>query len=248
VSSAAIPGGSPSEFVELAGDIDTMLETLAARNAEAAERADERRHLLRRILPPQAAQRAEAGESNVVDQVAHATVAVVMIKGLGPLMRSGSKDEARGLLDRFVEETDALAKQRGIERIRLTGDAYFAACGTVRPYIDHAARAVSFVLDVRDLVRDLGDEEVISIRAGVDSGPVTVGLTGGSSLVYDAWGSTVQRAADLARRTGSNDVLITASVRAQLSSTFMIGGDVAENTPPGTVVVLGRASEGESVR
>ncbi len=157
VSSAALPDDSPTEFVELASDIDSMLETLATRNADAAERAAERRRLLRRILPPQAAQRAEAGERNVVDQVAHATVAVVVISGLGALMEARSADEARELLDQFVEEADALARQRGLERIRLTGDAYFAACGTVRPYIDHAARSVAFALDVRDLVRDLGD-------------------------------------------------------------------------------------------
>jgi class 3 adenylate cyclase len=248
-SSSALPDGSPTEFVDLADDIDTMLETLAARNADAAERAAERRQLLRRILPPQAAQRAEAGERNVVDQVAHATAAVVVIRGLGPLMRAGSKDEARMLLDRFVEETDALARQRGLERIRLTGHAYFATCGTVRPHIDHAARAVAFVLDVRDLVRDLGDDDrVISMSAGVDSGPVTVGLTGGSGLVYDAWGSTVQRATDLAWQAASNTLLVSAAVRSQLPSRFVTDDDVGSIDAHGTTILSGRASDGEPVR
>jgi class 3 adenylate cyclase len=204
---------------------------------------------LRRILPPQAAQRAEAGERNVVDQVAHATAAVVVIRGLGPLIRAGSKDEARVLLDRFVEESDALAKQRGLERIRLTGDAYFATCGTVRPHIDHAARAVAFVLDVRDLVRDLGaDDRVISMSAGVDSGPVTIGLTGGSGLVYDAWGSTVQRATDLAWQAASNTVLVSAAVRSQLPSRFATEDDVGPIDAHGATIVSGRASDGEPVR
>ncbi|MFT6391887.1 MAG: class 3 adenylate cyclase [Ilumatobacter sp.] len=242
---AVLPGDAPTEFVKLAADIDTMLETLTARNADAADRAAERRRLLRQILPPQAAQRAEAGDRNVVDQVAHATVAVIVIDGLGPLMRAGAAAEARSLLDRFVDETDALARQRGLERIRLTGDAYFAACGTVRPHIDHAARAASFVLDVRDLIRDLSDEhEQISITAGIDSGPVTVALTGGSDLVYDAWGPTVQNAADLARTDGSNTIFATPAVQAQLSSDFII------ELPPGenafnVVVISGRAHEGE---
>ena len=76
------------------------------------------------------------------------------------MLATHSADEARHLLDHFVEEADALAKQRGLERIRLTGDAYFAACGTVRPYIDHAVRTVAFVLDVRDLLRDLADDQL----------------------------------------------------------------------------------------
>ena len=247
-SAAAIPDGAPTEFVELAGDLDTMLETLAARKADAADRADERRQLLRRILPPQAAQRAEAGDQNVVDQVANATVAVIVIGGLGPLMRAGATREARALLNRFVEETDALARQRGLERIRLTGDAYFAACGTVRPHIDHAARAVSFVLDVRDLVRDLADEhELISMTAGIDSGPVTVGLTGGSDLVYDAWGATVQRAADLARTEGANTIYATPRVQAQLSSAFVTEPADPSSTS-GVAIVAGRARDGEPAR
>ena len=85
-------------------------------------------------------QRAEAGERNVVEQVDHASIAAIAIRGMGSLLESGSREQARSLLDRFVEEVDAMAKQRGLERIRLTGDAYVAGCGTVRPHIDHAAR------------------------------------------------------------------------------------------------------------
>jgi class 3 adenylate cyclase len=247
-SSALLPAGSPKEFKDLAGDIDTMLETLAARNADVEERTAERRELLRRILPPQVAQRAEAGERDVVDQVANATVAVVVITGLGPLLRAGTAD-ARSLLDRFVEEADAVARQRGLERIRLTGDAYFAACGTARPHIDHAVRAVQFVLDVREIIRDLNDiDQGISISAGVDSGPVTVGLTGGSGLVYDAWGSTVQRAADLARRSGPNEVLVAAAARSQLGSTFVIDDRVDPIDGRTTARVLRRAEEAQPAR
>ncbi|MGI9643852.1 MAG: adenylate/guanylate cyclase domain-containing protein [Ilumatobacteraceae bacterium] len=248
VSSASLPSGSSAEFVELAGDIDTMLETLAARNDDAADRAAERRELLQKILPPQAAQRAEAGEQNVVDQVENASVAVVVVHGLGPLMRAGSKGEARSILDRFVEESDALAKQRGVERMRLTGDAYYATCGTVRPHIDHGARAVSFVLDVHDLIRDLdGDEGALSMSAGIDSGPVTVGLTGGSGLVYDAWGATVQGAADLARHAEPGEVLVSAAARTLLPSNLDTEDDDGSHNPPGTAIVTGRATDGAAI-
>lgn len=242
LSTTSLPEDSAGEFVELAGDIDTMLATLARRGADAQSRADEHRRLLRRLLPPQAAQRAEAGESNVVDQVAHATITAIVIRGLGPLLHSGSRDEARTLLDRFVEEADALARQRGLERIRLTGDTYVASCGTVRPHIDHAARSVGFVLDVRELVHDLADDagHRISVSVGVDSGPVTVGLTGGSGLVYDAWGATVQHASDLARRADVGEILVTPSVRSQLPSIF---GVVERGQSDDSFVVSGRNDE-----
>ncbi len=249
LSSTTLPNASASEFVQLAGDIDTMLATLNSRNADARARADERHRLLQRLLPPQAAQRAEAGERDVIDQIANATIAVVVVRGLGPLLRSGSRDEARVLLDRFVEDADVLARQRGLERLRLTGDAYFAGCGTVRPHIDHAARTLAFVLDVRELLRDLSDDasQAISISAGVDSGPVTVGLTGGTGLVYDAWGATVQRAADLAQRAAPDTVLVSTSTRAQIPSTFDIDDRHVVGAPD-AVVVTGRNTDPEPAR
>jgi class 3 adenylate cyclase len=240
----AIPDGSPTEFAELGLDIDTMLETLTARRADAEERASERRDLLRRILPPPVAQRAEAGDRDVIDQVATASVAVIVIRGLGSLMQTGSSDDARDLLDRFVQEADALAKQRGLDRVRITGDAYFAACGTARPHLDHASRAVSFALEVRDLLRDLAEADgAISMSAGVESGPVTVGLTGGSRLVYDAWGSTVQNAANLARRAGSSEVLVSAAVRSQLPSSYVTEDYAGPTESAGVVIVSGRTTE-----
>lgn len=241
-SEANVPENSASEFVELSGDIDTMLATLDERRADVRSRAEERRRLLRRLLPPQAAQRAEAGEQNVIDQVSHASIAVLAIRGLGPLLHSGSRDDARLLLDLFVEEADALARQRGVERIRLTGDSYVAGCGTVRPHIDHAARTVAFALDIEDLVKDLSDDtgHPISVGVGVDSGPVTVGLTGGAGLVYDAWGATVQRAADLARVAETGAVLVSAAARSQLPSTLDID---AQASTSGAFVVRGRRDE-----
>ncbi len=127
-----------------------------------------------------------------------------------------------------------MARQRGLERIRLTGDAYFAACGTVRPHIDHAARAVQFALDVHDLVLDLRYDEhgQVQLGAAVDSGPVTVGLTGGAGLVFDAWGATVQRAADMARRAGPDGVVVSAAVRSQLPSSFLVEGEVVAGRTP----------------
>ncbi len=246
VSPAALPANSPAEFVDLAEDIETMLETLETHNANAGERASERRGLLRRILPPQVVRRAEAGERDVLDQVAHATVAVVVIRGLGGLMQAGSTDEARRLLDDFVEEADVLANKRGLDRIRLTGDAYFAACGTARPHLDHAQRAAAFMLDVRELLVDLADgNQLIAMSAGLDSGPVTVGLTGGSRLVYDSWGPTVRTAADLARRAAPGEILASGATRSLLPSSF-------ETTPsPGvddSVVIVSRATQGGPVR
>ena len=148
-----LPARSAVEFAELSEDIDKMIETLQRRTDAARSRADERLQVMRRLLPASIAERAEAGDRDVVDQIATATVAVVVIGGLGTLVTDGSPDRARELLDRFVEEADDLAAERGLDRVQLTGDAYVAACGVSRPHLDHTARAAAFVLEVREALR-----------------------------------------------------------------------------------------------
>ncbi len=217
-----LPRGSADEFVELADDIDIMLATLQRRTATARRGADERRSVLRRLLPPTIAERAEAGDRDVVDQVAMATVAVVVVGGLGTLVSEGSPDRARELLDRFVGEADDLAAERGLDRVQLSGDAYVAACGVSRPHLDHAARAAAFVLDVCDVLHDLDPDGDLYVRAGLDVGPITVGLTGGSKLVHDTWGATVQGATDLARSARRNQVLVSDACQALLPESYRL--------------------------
>jgi class 3 adenylate cyclase len=213
-----LPRGSAEEFVELNDDIDLMLATLRERTETARHRADERRRVLRRLLPPSIAERAEAGDRDVIEQVSVATVVVIVLGGLGSLITSGSPDRARHLLDRFVDEADDIAAERGLDRVQLTGDAYVAACGVSRPHLDHASRAAAFVLEVREMLRDLDGD--LSLTAGLDAGPISVGLTGGSRLVHDTWGVTVQRATDLARSAPAGQVLVSDACRVLLPAAY----------------------------
>jgi class 3 adenylate cyclase len=217
-----LPGSSTTEFVELAEDIDTMLVTLRERTAGAQRRADERRRVLRRLLPASVADRAEAGDRDMVEQVPAAAVAVIVLDGLGALVTAGSPDRARGLLDRFVEEADDLAGERGLDRVQLTGDAYVAACGVSQPHLDRAARAAAFVRDVSDMLRDLDVDDELGLRVGLAVGPITVGLTGGSRLIHDTWGTTVQRATDLARSARPGEVLVSPEFASLLPSTYRL--------------------------
>lgn len=217
---AGLPARGAAEFAELSDDIDTMIATLRRRTGAARRRADERRQVLRRLLPASIAERAEAGDRDVVEQIASATVAVVVIGGLGALVTDGSPDRARQLLDQFVDEADDLAAERGLDRVQLTGDAYVAACGASRPHLDHTARAAAFVLDVRDALRDLDPEQELSVQAGLAVGPITVGLTGGNRLIHDTWGVTVQRATDLARTARAGQVLVSDECVSPLASRY----------------------------
>ena len=239
-----MPPGSPIEFVGLADDIDVMLQRLDERKAELDQRTTERNLLLHKFLPPVIARRAEAGERDVLDQSPHATVLVMVFRGLGELIRAQSKEDTRNELDHIIEEADALARTHGIDRMKLTGDAYYAACGTSRPYLDHAPRSVSFVLEVSELLKEFSSEvgHEISVSVGLDSGPVTVGLTGGARLVYDTWGSTVTKAAHLARMASSGQILVSGEALDQLPSSFTTATFEAASWAGKVAEVTGRSA------
>ncbi len=236
VSRVELPESSADEFVELAHDIDTMLATLQHRTAVARARADERRRVLRRLLPVTIAERAEAGDRDLVEQIANATVAVLVIGGLGKLVSAGSTEHARTLLDRFVTEADELAAERQLDRVQLTGDTYVAACGVSRPHLDHAARTAAFVVDIFDVLADLDPDGELDVRAAIDVGPITVGLTGGSRLVHDTWGVTVQHATDLARSAAPGDILVSGAGQQLLPATYRLTASGVEDAAVLTVV------------
>ncbi len=98
----------------------------------------------------------------------------------------------------------------GLDRIKVVGDAYYAACGHDRQYIDHAPRTVGFAIDAMHALDTLDTDMPLALAVGVHSGPVTTGMAGGASLVYDVWGATVSRAHRLARQARRGQILVSA--------------------------------------
>jgi class 3 adenylate cyclase len=210
-----VPPGSPPEFTTLAGRVTTMARSLRAGEQRVRDATGQRLDLLRSLLPPQVAERVERGDRAVVDQIPAATVAVLILSGLGDLARSGAAGGGhRELIGQEIDALDTLAAQHGLEPVKLTGDAYFAACGLGRLYLDHLIRALTFAVEARDAVRSLGTGAGpgLDLAVGVATGPVTVGLAGASRLLYDLWGETVSTAHYLARTARPGQVLVTAAV------------------------------------
>jgi class 3 adenylate cyclase len=226
-----VPSRSPREFATLAGRVTTMATSL--RDAEDRVRAAtaQRLEMLRSLLPPQVAHRVEIGDRAVLEQAPAATVAVLVLSGLGELARSSRSGGHRELIGRQVDALDALAAQHGLEPVKLTGDAYFAACGLSRPYLDHAVRALNFAVEARDVIRSVGADAPagLDLAAGVASGPVTVGLAGASRLLYDLWGETVGTAHYLARTARPGQVLTTGDVAAVRLPADLVATPVSES-------------------
>ncbi len=212
-----IPERSPREFHRLANSFELMEQGLARQQDELRRARAERLDVLKSMLPSSVAQRIARGDVESLEEVPSATVVVVVVLGLGALVSSGSSRD-RILLDQLHAELDDLALEQGLERIKVVGDSYFAACGHDRPFMDHAPRSVAFAGRVAQAVRSLSVRSGVQLDTaiGINTGPVTVGTSAGTRLVYDVWGATVTVAHDLARSARAGEILVTEGTRTRL--------------------------------
>jgi class 3 adenylate cyclase len=217
-----LPERSPMEFHHLANSFETMALTLRAQRTEVESARAERLRLLREMLPPTIAQRVSEGQIRALDEVPSVTVGVCTVEGLGAVVRVDASIDGRALVERLHAELDQLATEHGVERIKIVGDAFFAACGHDRPYLDHAPRMAAFAADARNAIRTIARSagEDIDLSVGIHTGPVTVGMTGGQRLVYDVWGPTVTIAHDLARVAPIGEILVSGATRRLLPESF----------------------------
>ena len=205
-----LPDSSPLEFHYLAASFEQMTALLRRQHSRLAIAREERLQLMQQMLPPAVAERVASGDLDELDHISQASVAVVVILGLGELVhREGVAGSA--IVEALHSELDGLAEQHGLDRIKVVGDAYFASCGHDRPYIDHAPRVVMFATDTRDAVEEFGrrTEAGLDTAIGVHTGPVTIGMVGEDRMIFDVWGDTVSYAHLLARRAEHNTILVS---------------------------------------
>jgi class 3 adenylate cyclase len=202
---------SRDEFGELAETFNRMVAQLRVRQGELAEAERARLEVLRGLLPEAVARRVERGDRQVFDTVPMATVVVAIGHGLGELIRERARGDGRAAVARIVEAMDEAAERHGVERIKVTGNAFYGVCGLSTPYLDHAARAVAFAREASEAVAalDVGRDLHFELAVGIHAGPVTAGLVGSRRLIYDMWGDTVTSAFRIARATPAGEVLVS---------------------------------------
>ena len=263
VAPLRIPAGSPAEFQQLADRLTEMGAALRQQQGDLRQARADRLAVLERMIPPSVAQRVATGDIDSVEEVPGTTVVVAVVLGLGALVESSATTGDRRVLDELHAELDTIAYEQGLDRIKVVGDSYFAVCGHDRPYIDHAARAVGFAEGVAEAVHTLSRSTRVGLDTaiGLSSGPVTVGMSGGTRLMYDVWGPTVSIAYTLARSAGAGEIVLTDATRSRLPDHIELAprqldemdGDGGRPGRPGlrlwTVVVPhpnGRAAAGEA--
>jgi class 3 adenylate cyclase len=172
-------------------------------------------------MPEPVAERYRQGEETISES--HQDVAVLFadIDGLDTLAGELPSDEFLRVVNELVRQFDDAAARNGVEPMRILRNGYTASCGLNVPRLDNVERTVAFAIEMQRIVTRLNAEDDLQLgfRAGIDTGQVTSGLVGSTTMIYDMWGSAVDLAYQIQAGGGEPGIYITSRVRDAVHDT-----------------------------
>ncbi|NIK50183.1 adenylate/guanylate cyclase domain-containing protein [Variibacter gotjawalensis] len=178
--------------------------------------------LIETMMPAAIAARLKAGEARVADQIDTLSVLFADIVGFTEASRDLPPGAVVDYLDALVRDLDDLATLQGVEKIKTIGDSYMAAAGFDGDAAAGARAIARFALAMQGVVGKqppLGGKK-LSLRIGVNAGPVTAGIIGDARFSYDVWGSAVNIAARLESLSEPGRILASDAFHALTQDAF----------------------------
>lgn len=151
--------------------------------------------LLHNILPDEIATRLKASSEMIADSYGSASVLFADVVDFTPMSVDMSPQELVGLLNSLFSTFDRFVEGLELEKIKTVGDEYMVASGIPAERPDHAHAIAELALRMRDeLETNQFAGRQISMRIGINSGPVVAGIIGTHKFAYDLWGDAVNTA------------------------------------------------------
>jgi adenylate cyclase len=126
------------------------------------------------------------------------------------------------LLDEVFSAFDELVARHGLEKIKTIGDGYLVAAGIPTPRADHAEAAARLALAMKQALVELPVASGLSLRVGIDSGPVVAGVIGRTKFGYDLWGDTVNTASRMESHAPPGAIQVTERTYRRLEDGFVL--------------------------
>jgi class 3 adenylate cyclase len=210
----SLPVQSRDEFGDLTVAFNEMSRNLAIKEELLTEQRRENDRLMLSLMPEPVVQRYREGEETIAQDHQNVTVIFADIVGMDELALKLTSDEQLAIVNKLVRQFDAAAESLGVERIRTLHNGYLASCGLSVPRIDNVRRTVDFAIEMQRTIDRYNSESNngLELRAGIDTGTVTSGLVGRSSLAYDMWGSAVNIANQVQSGSPQPGIYVTSRV------------------------------------
>ncbi len=190
--------------------------------------------LLLNILPKDIVSILKRESRTIADQFDGASILFADVVDFTPMSEQMSPTELVDLLNEIFSYFDTLVEKYDVEKIKTIGDCYMVASGVPRPRPDHAQVLAHLALEMREFVnqRTFGEHKV-SLRIGINSGPVVAGVIGRKKFIYDLWGDAVNTASRMESHGSEGMIQITRATYELIKGDFVC-------VPRGTVYVKGK--------
>lgn len=218
-----VPVTSRDEFGELASAFNDMSASMQTKQQLIEAQQRENDELLASLMPEPVARRYREGEENISTQHRDVSVIYVQLLGFDDFARSLPTGQPVVMLNSLIEAFDSAAERNGVEQVRSMQDnGLLATCGLVVPRVDHSSRTIAFAKDLAEIVQRFNDQHDanLSMRAGIDDGPVTSGLVGERSTIYALWGEAVDLAHRVHAATKSPGIFVSDRVYNAVVGSF----------------------------
>jgi len=178
--------------------------------------------LLLNILPEPIAKQLKEGNNNIANGFSEVTILFADIVGFTKLSEKISPQEVVSLLNEIFTGFDQLTEQHGLEKIKTIGDAYMVASGLPMERQDHAQAIAEMALDMQQEVTRFNakNQANLSIRIGINTGPVVAGVIGTKKFIYDLWGDAVNTASRMESHGIPGCIQITESTYKHLQDQY----------------------------
>jgi class 3 adenylate cyclase len=210
----AVAVQSRDEFGDLTVAFNDMSRNLTIKEELLTEQRRENDRLLLSLMPEPVVARYREGEETIAQDHQNVTVIFADIVGLDELSDEMTSDELLTIVNKLTRQFDAAATNLGVEQVRILHNGFLASCGLSVPRLDNVRRTVDFAIEMQRIIDRFNNEtgNDLSLRAGIDTGTVTSGLVGRSTLAYDMWGSAVNLAYQAQTGSPQPGVYVTSKV------------------------------------
>ena len=180
--------------------------------------------LILNILPKEIAERLKNKDEIIAESFESASVLFADIVSFTTMSSKLKAEEVVSLLNEIFLLFDVLVEEHGCEKIKTIGDAYMAVAGVPVKDEKHAHKIAALGMNMLNEVRKFNKtrNSRISIRIGINSGPVVAGVIGRKKFLYDLWGDTVNTASRMESYGMPDKIQITESTRLLIHKDYTI--------------------------
>ncbi|MEM6437263.1 MAG: adenylate/guanylate cyclase domain-containing protein [Cyanobacteria bacterium P01_D01_bin.115] len=178
--------------------------------------------LLLSLFPRPIAERvSKKPDRAVIDQYDNATILFADVVGLDALAQTMPSSDFLKFINQIFVGFNRLADKFHVEPIKTLGTSYVAIAGVPTPTPNHALAMAEFALRLQNsMSKYRTQEQALTLRIGIHSGPVLAGIIGPKRLSYDIWGDTVTTAQCLEQEGTNNNIQISSTTYELVKSHY----------------------------